>query len=198
MERSQIARNSAREWSPEVMRQIDGYERVCRRSRLTRLGDPVAVSPCSWRLTRQHSNLWPPPFLELSENSTRTRYGPKRIAPSLDDAIVVLRGQVRNGILFARDSHPSNCSSWTKMAVAVQEFDPVLFCARKDQKIGERSRHTGCPSASSEADGAFPDSVDGFGELIALRVRVFGFIPCGGYSSAYRRTAAASPAPSVS
>ncbi len=44
-----------------------------------------------------------------------------------------------------------------EMVVIVHQFEPVLPCARKDQKIGERSRHPCGSSAISESDGAFPD-----------------------------------------
>jgi hypothetical protein len=44
-----------------------------------------------------------------------------------------------------------------EMAVVVCELEPVLLCARKNQKIGERNSHTGCPSAISESNGALPD-----------------------------------------
>lgn len=48
----------------------------------------------------------------------------------------------------------------SEVAVVVREIEPVT-CARKDQKIGERTGHTCRPSAISESDGAVPDRLHG-------------------------------------
>jgi hypothetical protein len=34
-----------------------------------------------------------------------------------------------------------------EMRIVVREIESMLLCARKDQEIGQRDDHTGCPSA---------------------------------------------------